>query len=139
MHRIRIIGILSVISLLVSCQGNVNNKIIGTWEMQSFYKDPPVSKVEWIFSTDRKITKIIVDENKTFVGNYEIVRASLKDRFNYLVISGLSAEYGDSALANDDGKYVIHKITNDQLVIERVEAYGRTEGVYKWYEFLKKQ
>ena len=118
------------------CKGNLEVKIVGKWEMQSFVKDP-TTKIVWEFTADRKIIKTIND-TKTYTGNYEIISRSFKDRFNYVLISGLSAEYGDSALANDDGRYVIHKLTNDELVIERVEAYGRTEGVYKWYEFLKK-
>lgn len=130
-------GVVLFIAFFFSgCKGNLELKIVGKWEMQSFVKNP-TTKIVWEFTADRKIIKTIND-TKSYTGNYEIIPESFKDRFNYVLISGLSAEYGDSALANDDGRYVIHKLTNEELVIERVEAYGRTEGVYKWYEFLKK-
>jgi gluconate kinase len=127
--------IVTIIVILSSCgKTTIEHKLVGTWNMQFFEKDPPYSKITWTFSADRKVTKDI-NGTKQYIGTYDVI-SKITDKGNYLVISGLSAEYGDSALANDDGKYFIHKLTSDQLVIERVEAYGRTEGVYKWYEFV---
>ena len=130
--------IVAIIAVLSSCgKATIENKLVGTWDMQFFEKDPPYSKITWTFSADRKVTKDI-NGTKQYIGTYDVI-SKITDKGNYVVISGLSAEYGDSALANDDGKYFIHKLTSDQLVIERVEAYGRTEGVYKWYEFVREK
>jgi hypothetical protein len=131
-----IAAIIFILFVFGGCASNVQMKIIGKWEMQSFVKNP-TTKVVWEFTADGKITKTIND-NKSYTGNYRIIPKSFKEKFNSIDISGLTDEYGEGALANDDGRYVIHKLTSDELVIERVEAYGRTEGVYKWYEFLKK-
>ena len=130
--------IVAIIAILSSCgKATIEHKLVGTWNMQFFEKDPPYSKITWTFSADRKVTKDI-NGTKQYIGTYDVI-SKITDKGNYVVISGLSAEYGDSALANDDGKYFIHKLTSDQLVIERVEAYGRTEGVYKWYEFVREK
>ncbi len=136
MQRLRYISfvvILASLLLLVSCGKSVQTKIIGKWELQ-YFDDKPHEKIIWEFNAEGKIKKTI-GESKSYVGTY-----TTKTRFaegSYIDISGLDKEYGTGMLANDDGKYFVHKLTSDQLVIERVEAYGRTEGVYKWYEFIR--
>ncbi len=135
---LKILWVASVVVFAGCGKTTIEHKLVGTWNMQFFEKEPPYSKITWTFSADRKVTKNVDNGNKQYVGTYDVI-SKITDKGNYVVISGLSAEYGDSALANDDGKYFIHKLTSDQLVIERVEAYGRTEGVYKWYEFVKEE
>ena len=135
----KVLKVIIVFSLIISfgCgKSRIMQNLVGSWDMQFFEQNPLYKSITWTFSADNKITKEINDTVE-FVGTYSII-SKITDKGNYIKITGLSEEYGDSVLANDDGTYYIHKLSSDQLVIQRVEAYGRTAGVYKWYEFVKK-
>jgi hypothetical protein len=124
--------ILSVFVLIfTACTKNDAGTLSGDWEFVYFSSNSTGETQTWTFdgssTLDISITK--TDTVLTNTGTYSYYSKSFsKDELDL----GSLGSY-------TDGKYVIHKLKNGHLAIERISLPNSNEkGAFMWKEFIRK-